>query len=355
MISLYTDPRMIQEKDFPHEAPPHEKWRFLLNYALLAPSEYNVQPWLFQIHGKVVELYADADRHLSVVDSDQREMVIACSAAFLNLRIALRHFGYREETYVPSALGPPPHQLIAKIRMAEPFQCSEYDHLLFSAITRRTTNRHIFDERPIPAEILEQIEQRAAVGGCWVRSLQSDDLRTALEELIVEGDRQQWASPAFREELARWVRGRDAGFSDGLPAAARGKGSIAGTNNAFVVRTFDLWRAEAWKTRRLATGAPVLAVLGTISDTPGDWFAVGQTMERLLLYAYASGLQASFVNQPIELPGLRQRLNSIIHSTGYPQLILRVGYGPPASLTPRRTLADVLLEIQPEQEHGDFI
>ncbi|GER90677.1 hypothetical protein KDW_48390 [Dictyobacter vulcani] len=326
-----------------------------MNYALLAPSEYNIQPWLFKVHGRVVELYADTSRQLLVVDRDQREMMIACSAAFLNLRIALRHFGYREETFVPSFLDPPPNPLVAKIRMAEAFQCSEQDHILFSAITRRVTNRHLFEERPVPADVLEQIAQRAAVGGCWVRFIQSDELRSALGDFITEGDRQQWASPEFREELAHWIRSSDADFRDGLPAEAGSKGSFAGTSSAYVVRTFDLWRAEAWKNRRLAAGAPVLVVLGTISDTPGDWFAVGQTMERLLLYAYASGLQASFVNQPIEVPMLRQHLNTAIHGSGYPQLILRLGYGAPAPITPRRSLSDVLLEFQPEKAHGDYL
>ena len=71
------------------------------------------------------------------------------------------------------------------------------------------------------------------------------------------------------------------------------------------VRTFDLWREEAARDRQLAAGAPLLAVLGTFNDTPGDWFLAGRAAEHVLLEACASGLQTSFVNQPIEVPSLR--------------------------------------------------
>jgi hypothetical protein len=119
-------------------------------------------------------------------------------------------------------------------------------------------------------------------------------------------------------------------------------------NSPFLVRTFDLWREEAARDQRLAAGAPVLAVLGTFSDTRADWFAAGMALERVLLEACASGLQTSFVNQPIEVPPLRVWLRQLLDRPDFPQLVLRMGYGQPNLTTVRRNVRDTLLEEMPE-------
>src|SRR5215471_7151832 len=90
------DPPAVTEADFPAAGTAAQQLRVLLNYALLAPSEYNTQPWLFRIYDNCVDLYADPSRRLPIVDPDDRELIISCGAACQNLRIAVRHFGYQE-------------------------------------------------------------------------------------------------------------------------------------------------------------------------------------------------------------------------------------------------------------------
>jgi nitroreductase len=85
----------ISENQFPTEATKSEQLKFLLNYAIIAPSSHNTQPWLFKIVGdNIIELYADRTRALAVVDPDDRELTISCGAALSHLQIAIRHFGY---------------------------------------------------------------------------------------------------------------------------------------------------------------------------------------------------------------------------------------------------------------------
>src|SRR5215469_16093227 len=97
MSTLLSHPWDVREADFPSTGPPAEQLRFLLQYAVLAPSGHNSQPWMFKIDEDTVELYADRSRALPVVDPDDRELTISCGAALLNLRVALRHFGYAGE------------------------------------------------------------------------------------------------------------------------------------------------------------------------------------------------------------------------------------------------------------------
>src|SRR5581483_7146522 len=135
------------------------------------------------------------------------------------------------------------------------------------------------------------------------------------------GDRRQWADKRFRRELATWVHPRKGGNADGLPGDVRAKGSLGEMTDPFFIRTFDLWREEAARDRQLAAGAPLLAVLGTFNDTPGDWFMAGMAVERILLEACASGLQTSFVNQPIEVPSLRSWLCRALGRRDFPQMV----------------------------------
>jgi hypothetical protein len=61
------------------------------------------------------------------------------------------------------------------------------------------------------------------------------------------------------------------------------------------------------------------------------------------LHACASGLQASFLNQPLHLPELREQVARMVPGAGVPQLILRLGR-PVDELAPvvRRPLDQVM-------------
>ena len=54
---LAVDPWQVAEDDFPVNGSTTEKLKFLLNYAILAPSTHNAQPWLFTLVDDAVELY----------------------------------------------------------------------------------------------------------------------------------------------------------------------------------------------------------------------------------------------------------------------------------------------------------
>src|SRR5579872_1405856 len=93
MSKLIPTPWNVVEADFPLSGTPSEQIHFLLNYAIVAPSRHNVQPWLFHIEDSTVELHADMSCALPVADPDNREMIISCGAALANFLIAARHFG----------------------------------------------------------------------------------------------------------------------------------------------------------------------------------------------------------------------------------------------------------------------
>src|SRR5581483_6595735 len=81
----------------------------------------------------------------------------------------------------------------------------------------------------------------------------------------------------------------------------------------------------------------------TNADDVESWLAAGQAMEAVLLSATAEGLSTSFFNQPMEVPLLRQQLLHVLNRAGWPQVLLRIGYGGEVRATPRRPLTEVVV------------
>ncbi len=340
MFELISNPWDVLESEFPAMGTPAEQMRFLLNYAVLAPSGHNTQPWLFKIEDDAIELYADRACALPVVDPDDRELTISCGAALLNLRIALRHFGYRD--LVQALPEPDNPDLLARIHRGDKIHAGEEEHVLFEAIRRRRTNRQAFEQREVPADILAALQKAAHAEGAWLIILQTEDDRSAVADLIALGDRVQLRDKHFRRELAAWVRPSRSQRSDGIPMYALRFGDLMSYPGPLVERTFALSNGQAARDRQIARGSPVLAVLGTDVDTAYDWLAAGQALERMLLYARSQGIWASFLNQPIEVPDMRLTLQNMLERAGFPQMLLRMGYGPEMPPTPRRSVSEVL-------------
>jgi hypothetical protein len=109
-----------------------------------------------------------------------------------------------------------------------------------------------------------------------------------------------------------------------------------------IARWIDRCDVIAANDQALAMSSPMVLVLGTDHDELCDWITAGEAMEAVLLRASALGLAASFLNQPIEEPALRRPISAASHHPGHVQLVLRVGWAPASSATPRRDLDDVV-------------
>jgi len=330
----------VSADDFPVDGTSEEKLWFLVRYAVLAPSTHNTQPWRFRIHGNVVELYADFTRALPVVDPDNRELIMSCGAALLHLRAAICYFGYACNVELLPEAGD--SALLARVHLGFKRDTSAEDILLFNAIPKRRTNRQAFLQDPVPGALLATLTRIAGEEGAWLQIVEGEEARYAAADLVAEADRLQWANKQFRRELAGWLYPSRSDGRDGIPGYAQGDGALPAYAGPAVIRTFDLGKGQAAKHRDIALYSPVLAVLGTETDTRVDWLAAGQALANVLLRARVEDVWASFLNQPIEVPELRPQLASIIGRVGFPQLLLRLGFGPEVKPTPRRSAQDVI-------------
>jgi len=336
------DPWAEAIDEYPLTGTPEEKFRAVLRFAVLAPSSHNSQPWRFRVEGKTLELLADRSRALPVVDPEDRELIISCGAALRLLRAALTHFGQGSRLALMPERDQP--DLLARVTLEEPVRPTERDHALFLAITARRTNRFPFEPREVPEVILGRARNQTEKDGAWLQTLTGEADRAALAELIAEGDQAQLADRRFRRELAAWVHSNRSASRDGMPGYAHGIGDLASAVGPLIIRTFDVGDGRAARDRQLALGSPALAVLWTEEDSPRAWLRAGQGLAGALLSLQSDGVSVSYLNQPIEIAELRDRVRTLLGREGEPQLILRLGYGRPCRPTPRRGVAEVLLD-----------
>jgi nitroreductase len=328
---------------FPAEGTDADRLRFLVRYAVLAPSDRNTQPWLFHVAGDALELRADRTRALPVGDPDGRTLTISCGAALYHLRLAARHFGYAGAVErLPDAADP---DLLARLRLGGRVAPVASDEALFHAIPERRTNRRPFREGFVPYYLLDAFDAAANEEGAWISFLSEPTQKNVLADLIAEGGRVQLEDPELRAERATWIRPASGPTHDGLSGYSLGIPpplDFATPIIAAAVRRPAFAEVQATLEAERAAGAGVLAVLGTSDDTPEAWLRAGEALARVLLRATAAGVSASFLNVAVEVPALRDRLNRLIGLKGAPQLLFRLGFGPELRPAPRRSAPEVM-------------
>ena len=129
----------------------------------------------------------------------------------------------------------------------------------------------------------------------------------------------------------------------------RRNGEVTATELVFTAPLgcrFDevIYEGRAARDREIALHSPVLAVLGTEGDSRLDWLNAGQALSAVLLRARVEDVWASFLNQAVEVPSARGRLETLTGAKGAPQILLRLGFGREVKSTPRRPVHEVLLQ-----------
>jgi nitroreductase len=332
----------IDALHYPARSSPQERMRFLLGYAILAPSSHNSQPWLFRLRPKGVDLIADRTRCLAVVDPLDRALVISCGAALGHLRTAMRFFG--EEPSIALLPDKNDTDLLARVTFAGPKESSSGHAALFQAITRRRTTRRTDADEPLPVDLPATLLAAAASEGCELAIISEIEHKRTVAALVAEGDRAQMGNQAFRAELASWVHSRRSASRDGMSGAAFGMPDLLTAVGRLVIRTFDMGNRQAAMDESLAIGSPALLVLATQGDEAERWLHAGMALSSILLSVTAAGWTSAYLNQPVETDHLRPRLRAAAGLRGHPQLLLRIGRAEAIDPAVRRPVSEVLID-----------
>lgn len=311
--------------------------RHVIEAATLAPSVHNTQPWRFVLRPDGFDLLADPGRRLPVLDPTGRLLHLSCGAALVTARTASRALGLAADVeLLPDPEWP---DLLARLTVSAGALPDDAELALALAVLHRHTVRGAFDRRPVPAPLLQTLARVAEQEGAVLRVVDDEGDRVSLAVLLSGADWQQERDPAYRAELAAWVREDPAG--DGIPPQAVQEDP--GRGSSLRLRDFTLTHPEHMSGEVPTADDPAVLVLTSRGDGPMAWLRAGQALGSVLLHAAAEGVQAQPLGQVVDLPGPRAALARSLGLTGIPQMVLRLGYASAHAATPRREVADVLV------------
>lgn len=316
--------------------PDDETIRTALALAARAPSVHNSQPWRWQVDGTGVQLFADPDRQLRHVDPDGRDMLVSCGATLHHAVVAFAALGWRATVRrLPDPATP--HRLAA----LELCGCAvdQVEVALAAAIPRRRTDRRLFSSWPIAAGDIALMVARAARCGVMLRQLDSlDGLRVVVARAVAE----HLTDDDYLAELTEWSGKYDS--VSGVPARNT---PIPDQQAVLPGRWFAGPTLAQPPGASAADDHSVLLVLGTEADDRLSWLRAGEATSTVLLTATALGLASCPVSEPLEIPQTRETVRwDVFGDSGFPQMLLRVGWAPvnadPLPATPRRALAEII-------------
>ncbi len=306
-----------------------------IGVATLAPSVHNTQPWRLLRHGRALEVRADRQRQLHVLDPEGRLLVTSCGVLVHHLRVALLGVGLAADV----ALLPDPAQpdLLARLQISP--HGPPNDHEVDDAVAelRRTTVRGRFSPDPLPDGLLERLRREVEEQGAVLREIRGDEV-VEVQVLVDRAERYLAEDAAYQGELAAWVRSEPA--EDGVPLEAldpREDRAELVVGRAFVP-------AVAHPSQDIPPVAehPALVVLLTQGDRALDWLTAGQALSRLLLTCTENGVVAQPIGQVTDVPSMRSALTVALGVLARPQMLLRLGVGHGQPHAGRRPVADLL-------------
>lgn len=309
-------PRDVKPGGFPLDAALQDQLKYVLQYAVLAPSTHNSQPWLFRVSDTSVFLYADRSRGLPAIDPEDRCMIMSCGAALHNLCRALEAVGFAYRVSKFPNLSEP--DLLARIDVETRRTGNVDTAALETMLTRRTRAPETVLKAP-PADSVEWFQKEVEQKGNVLSLFGENDLTVVLETIQENRDEML----LLAKEEAIWRHPNRIRSRDGIPGGAQISPSVFFGG---------------------AEGA-LFGVLSTHGDRVSSWLEGGMALERGLLEATRRKVAISLTSAPLHLRHVRNTLGAALSLPGTPQVFVRLARQGRESFTPtpRRPLVDVMM------------
>lgn len=343
MNNAHTDVRSIEQASFFKQKNFEDKVKFLLRYAILAPSTHNSQPWLFRMSGNTCEIYYDPSIKIVYGDPLKRDLYISMGCLIENLVIAAKYFSIFDSiSYVFE------DNLVARITFREDNSettSAEFKHLI-DIIPARINVRGKFEEKEIETQQLNEIGQLAAQlhPELTTHMVTDKDKIKKFAELTREGIQIIYKSKEFRREMSSWMRSSMSKKRDGLPGYSLRMSLAQSLIIPKLVKYVDIGNKLSKLNYASIASAPAICVISAKENSPANWVQTGQLAEHLMLEFPSRGVKTSIFIASIEIGELYKSVQEILGTNEIPQFLFAAGYmDSPQPPTPRHLLSTKML------------
>lgn len=323
------DNSIINKEGFFSAKTFKEKIKFLLQYAIRAPSTHNSQPWLFKIQENSCQIYFDPALRLSQADPLGRDLYISLGCALENLVLAAKYFRvYKDVAYLASGS----NNLAAEVFFKSPAEHEELNlsyEKLAEAIKKRVNARGVFQQKPVPEDFLKNIlltAQEYLSSDLRLDVIKDEPTIKKVSSLTAEGLKIAYRSSDFRKEMSGWMRNSLTKTLDGIPGYALKIPFLLSFIIPTTVRFFNLGGLLAKLNYKSLSSAPLITVISARENNLVVWLKTGRLAERLLLEFTAAGLKTSIFVAAIEMGDLHKNLQEILSTDFIPQFLFAAGF-----------------------------
>ncbi|WP_249200401.1 Acg family FMN-binding oxidoreductase [Thetidibacter halocola] len=306
--------------------------------ATLAANGHNTQPWTFRLDGSGLAILPDTARRTPVADPDDHHLFVSLGCAAENLVIAAAAHGRAAEVAIGDGAAP---GIDIALRQAAPAPGALHD-----AIPLRQSTRSVYDGAPVSASELALLTEAAREAGVSVQVFTESADRDAILDLVIAGNEAQMDDPDWVQELLDWLRfspARALATGDGLFSACSGNPVLPEWLGPRLFKAVFSKASETDKYRDHVRSSAGIAVFVADRPDPAHWIAVGRSFERFALQATALGIRTAHLNQPVEVPPIREEFARWLGIPGArPDLVIRFGRAPALPMSARRPVAAVL-------------
>ncbi|MFZ6183222.1 Rv1355c family protein [Nannocystis pusilla] len=355
--------------------------RELVQYAIMAPSHGNDQPWRFEYGDGVLRVLHDPERGGGRDEIGRHWALVAIGGALANLQIAAGVKG-REANI---QLFPPKQDpsLVAEVRFGLRAG-GPADDPLFEEIPRRNTNRGLGTRAHLSPVHVQALSAAARDSGAKLQLCTDRALLGELGQLIGEAERLRLLTPTLHGPTMRQIRWSEAeahDTQDGIRVEALAVTPmdfaafqlLRSTDVAKVLRDTNGGRLLMMSSVQALASSAAVGLLTIPGQSPTALVRGGQAMQQLWLTASALGVAVHPMNTLIDMFARVERF----HGAGFDKreiqrflemrerftraftvaladveiLLFRLSYADPAPLRTLRRPVDAVFSVpQPEKK-----
>lgn len=274
-------------------------WSELAGYARRSPSPHNTQPVRLRVLDDLrAEVVFVTDRGLPVGDPQGRFTHVTFGIFVESLRVAAHARGY-ELVMTPrgGALydDPGPLRTVADLELrAADGPIADLDPEL---LLRRRTNRHPYNHRPVPVEVVAELQAEATAHGHAVMVSTDDQAIRWVKQLNRDALYHDLAHADYRGELDAWLRYSEDEARERRDGLSPGTLVLPGWLMRGMIRHHWLFSAPGLKQLtgqvylRTMRGIPTVGWVQGDFASPDDWIRAGRLMLRLWLVLTRHGIE----------------------------------------------------------------